>query len=92
VNLVPDLARTRRQRLGLVAVELLLLLAAIDVELAGVRVLANLRRALVAFRLLDAQPREVRLDLGQPAGGGGFALARVGQPGRRGVDALRELA
>ena len=53
-DLVGDLGGAADQHLGLVAVELLLLLAAVDVELAGVCVLADPRGARVGFRLLDA--------------------------------------
>ena len=54
------------QRLGLLPVELLLLLAAVDVQLAGVGVLADPRRAVVGFGLLDAQAAQIRFDFGEP--------------------------
>ena len=38
------------------------------------------------------QPGEVGFDLGQPAGRAGLALARLGQPRPRRLDAVRQLA
>ena len=57
-------------------VEFLLLLPAVDVQLARVRVLANRRRAAVRLGLLDAQPPEIGFDFRQTRRGGRLALAR----------------
>ena len=50
------------------------------------------RRAAVGLGLLDAQAPEVGFDLGDAARRRGLALARLGQPRPRRLDALRQLA
>src|SRR5258706_4347 len=91
-DLVGDLRGARPERRRLATVELQLLLPAVDVELRRMRALADGRRVTVRLGLLDAEPRQVRLDLRDPRGRGGFALARRGQARTRRLDAARELA
>src|SRR6185503_9808163 len=74
-DLVGDLRRPRRERRRLLTVEVHLLLPSVDVELRRMRALADGRRVTVRLGLLDAEPRQVRLHLRDPRGGGGFALA-----------------
>ena len=89
---VLDLGGARGQPFGLLLAELLLVLPRRDVELAGVRVLTQGRRALIGFGQLDPQARQVRLELGEAGGGYGFALARVGEPCSRALDGRGQLA
>src|SRR5688572_19931209 len=91
-NFIGNLGRPYDQRLGLVTVELLLLLPAVDVELARVRVFADLRRSVVGFGLLDAKPRQVRFHFANPGQRRALALPRLGKAGPRVVDRLCQLA
>jgi hypothetical protein len=74
------------------AVELVLLLPAVDVQLAGMGVFTDPRRARIGFRLLEAQPRQVGFDLGQTSGGRCLAFARLGQSRPCQLDGVRQLA
>src|SRR5262249_4145265 len=76
----------------LLLVERNLLLAAVDRQLPRVRRFARRRRPRLRFDELDAQPAQIRVDLGDAAGGRRFALPGAGQPRARGLDRLRELA
>jgi hypothetical protein len=91
-ELAGNLSGPARQRLGLVAVEFLLLLPAIDVELPRVGILANARGAAIRFRLLDAQTGEVRFAFGDARGGRRLAGARLREPRARRVNRPRQLA
>ena len=81
-SLVISAARTCK-RLGLVVVELLLLLPAIDAEFPCVGILPDARCAAIRFRLLDAQAGQGLLRLRQPARRPSFRVrARLRQPQR----------
>jgi hypothetical protein len=77
--LVGDLPSARRERRCLMTIELELLLPAIDIELGGVRALANRGRTVIRFGLFDPQPRQVGLDFGDACRRRRFALARAGR-------------
>ena len=87
-----DVPGARGQRLSVLAVEFELLLAAVDIELASVRLLAHGRRAAVGLRLLDPKPAERRFGGGQSGGRGGFALARLRQTRAGSLDVCSQLA
>src|SRR5688572_25265165 len=68
------------------AVEFLLLLAPVDIQLAGVRGLADPRRAAVGLGLFDPQPAEIRFDFRDTGAGGPFAFACGSEPRSRRLD------
>src|SRR5262245_8951092 len=74
------------------AIELDLLLPAIDVELRAVGALASGGCALIRFGLFDPQPRKIGLDFGHPCRRRRFPLTRGGQTRARRFDSLRQLA
>jgi hypothetical protein len=90
-QLVADVGRPRHEHLGLLAVELLLLLAPVDVELAGVRIGANPGRTSIGLRLLDPEPAVVGFDGRHVARRSRFAFALLAQPRAGRFDALRQV-
>src|SRR5439155_7979753 len=91
-NFSRDLARPRCQRCRLLAIELELLLPAIQLELTSVRVFADRPCVRVGFGLLDSQASKRCLHFSAVAGRRRFALAGVRQPTARAVDAVLQLA
>ena len=64
----------------------------VDLELRGMRPLANRRRALIRFGLFDAQAAQVRFHFRDARSRRRLALARVGQARPRRLDAVSQLA
>ncbi len=91
-QLVVEVGDAAAERGHLLAVELDLLLRALDLEFVRVRAIAGSGGRRIGLGHFDAQPADVAFDLGEPRLGGGFALARVGQPGARRLDGLRQVA
>ena len=81
----------RAERRDLLAVELDLLLAPVDVELAGVHGLARARRLAFGLDERDADAAEIRFRCGHRRRRGRLALARVRQPAAQRFDFLRRL-
>ena len=92
LDLVRDLGRARAERRSLMTIELQLLLPPVDLELRGMRPLANRRRALIRFGLFDAQAAQVRFHFRDARSRRRLALARVGQVRPRRLDAVSQLA
>ena len=86
-----DLGRRLRQPLRLLLVERDLLLTALVVELALVRLRAQRVRPRVGFGQLDAQALEIALDLGEPRGAEPLPIARRRELLARDSDGLTEL-
>ena len=72
-----ELGAARLQHLGLLRIERNLLLAPIDLELAGMRRFAHARRRRFGFGQLDAQPPELVLDFGEPRRGAPLRCSRA---------------
>src|SRR5262249_25567056 len=87
-----EVLRARGGRFSLLLVEFELLLTAVDVELASVRILADRGRAAVGVRLLHPKPAERRFRGGQSGCGARFALSRIGKPRAGGLDPRRQPA
>jgi hypothetical protein len=80
LDFLVDVGGASRQTRGLLLAELLLVLARGEVQLAGVRVLAQRRGALIGLGQLDPQPGEIRFELGEPRRGRRLPLARLREP------------
>ena len=68
------------ERVNLLAIEFCLLLSAIDVELPGVGVFADLDRAVLSLGLFNAQAGYIGLALSNARTRSGFPLTRFHQP------------
>ncbi len=91
-NLGLDLGAANGERFSLMAIEFELLLPAIDVELARVRVFAYRRCAVVGLGLRQAQAPQLCFDFGKTRRSGRLALARQTERRARAFDARRQLA
>ena len=90
-QLCPHFFGARGERRNLLAVEFDLLLAQIDVELAGVDRLAGAGRLRFGFDEGHANAAEIRLGLGNGCRCGRLALVRAREPRAQRLDLLRRL-
>ena len=86
-----ELGDARLEHRRLLGIERELLLATVDVELAGVGVFAHPGGVLLGLSEFETHPRQFGFDLGQPRRRRGLVLAGVVEAGARRLDVLGQM-